>query len=100
MQNFAAPSSFRGVFRADEAARAVYSEGAGIQRILPAAVAVPADVEDLIALVEWAKAEGATLIPRGSGSGMAGGAIGPGVIVDLSRWKNIDASRLGERRLV
>ena len=80
---------FRGAFRDDPAARAVYSESAGIQRILPAAVAVPADLEDLVTLVEWARREGAALIPRGSGSSMAGAAIGPGVIVDLSRWKNI-----------
>jgi FAD/FMN-containing dehydrogenase len=94
------PPRFRGVFRTDEAARAVYSESAGIQRILPSGVSVPTDVEDLVALVEWAKAEGATLIARGSGSSMAGAAIGPGVIVDLSRWKNIDASRIEERRII
>ena len=80
---------FRGIFRADGEARAIYSESAGIQRILPAAVAVPMDVDDLVALLEWAKGEGASLIPRGSGSSMSGAAIGPGVIVDLSRWNSI-----------
>ena len=80
---------FRGVFRADDDARAIYSESAGIQRIIPSAVAVPVDVEDLVTLIAWARREGAALIPRGSGSSMAGAAIGPGVIVDLSRWKNI-----------
>ena len=89
MPSLGAVKNFRGVFRDDLEARSVYSESAGIQRILPTAVAVPEDVEDLIALIEWAKAEGAALIPRGSGSSMAGGATGPGVIVDLSRWKNI-----------
>jgi FAD/FMN-containing dehydrogenase len=78
----------------------VYSETAGIQRIIPDAVAVPVDVQDLLALIDWAKGEGASFIPRGSGSSMAGAAIGPGVIVDLSRWKNIDASRIDERRLM
>jgi hypothetical protein len=94
------PAAFRGIFRADAAARGVYSESAGIQRIVPAAVAAPVDVEDLVALLEWAKREGASLIPRGSGSSMSGAAIGPGVIVDLSRWKSIDDSRIDERRLV
>jgi FAD/FMN-containing dehydrogenase len=84
-----APASFRGLFRTDREARAVYSETAGIQRILPMAIAVPTGVEDLVTLIEWAKREGAALIPRGSGSSMAGAAIGPGVIVDLSRWKNV-----------
>jgi FAD/FMN-containing dehydrogenase len=89
MPSLGAVKNFRGVFRDDAEARAVYSESAGIQRILPAAIAVPVDVEDLAALIEWGKREGATFIPRGSGSSMAGAAIGPGVIVDLSRWKNI-----------
>ena len=80
---------FRGVFRTDDDARAIYSESAGIQRVIPSAVAVPVDVEDLVTLIEWAKREGAALIPRGSGSSMSGAAIGPGVIVDLSRWKNV-----------
>jgi FAD/FMN-containing dehydrogenase len=92
--NVAPPARFRGLFRQDDDARAVYSEGAGIQRIDPVAVAAPADVDDLQMLVEWARAEGAALVPRGSGSGMAGGAIGRGVIVDLSRWKDFDKTNL------
>ncbi len=91
---------FRGIFRVDHDARAVYSESAGIQRILPAAIAIPVDVDDLVALLEWAKAEGAGLIPRGSGSSMSGAAVGPDVIVDLSRWKRVDDSRIDERRLI
>src|SRR4051812_38766580 len=96
----APPQRFRGIFRHDADARAVYSESAGIQRILPAAVAVPVDVDDLGTLIEWARGEGASLIPRGSGSSMSGAAIGSGVIVDLSRWKEIDRSRLDERKLI
>jgi FAD/FMN-containing dehydrogenase len=93
------PARFRGIFRTEADARAVYSEGAGIQRIDPLAIAVPADVDDLAALVEWARTNGASLIPRGSGSGMAGAAIGRGVIVDLSRWKHVDKTSLEENRL-
>jgi FAD/FMN-containing dehydrogenase len=78
------PSEFRGAFREDAAARAVYSEAAGIAQIIPRAVAVPVDADDVVALVHWAMREGVPLIPRGSGSSMAGGAIGDGVIVDLS----------------
>ena len=72
-------------------ARAVYSEAAGIGRIVPAAVAVPEDAEDVVTLVKWAKASSLSLIPRGSGTSMGGGAIGPGVIVDLSRMNEIGA---------
>lgn len=83
------PSKFRGIFRADEDARAVYSESAGIGRVFPLAVAVPTDPDDLIELVRWASAERVPLIPRGSGSSMPNGAIGEGLIVDLSRWRKV-----------
>lgn len=63
--------------------RAAYSEGAGIYRIVPAGVAVPASIDDLRALVGWARTNGASLIPRGAGSGIPGNAVGPGVVVDL-----------------
>ncbi|MFN2567270.1 MAG: FAD-binding oxidoreductase [Gemmatimonadaceae bacterium] len=79
------PADFRGVFRTDEDARAVYAEAAGIQRAVPRAVAVPADVDDVQALVAWARTTGTPLVPRGSGSSMAGGAVGDGVVLDLSR---------------
>jgi FAD/FMN-containing dehydrogenase len=81
---------FRGVFRADADARAVYSEAAGIGQIIPWAVAVPVDTDDVVSIVRWAARTNTPLVPRGSGSSMASGAIGDGVIVDLSRLSTID----------
>jgi FAD/FMN-containing dehydrogenase len=69
----------------DPRTRAAYAEGAGIYRIVPAAVAIPVDVPELAALVRWAAETRTPLIPRGAGSGMPGGNVGAGVIVDLSR---------------
>ncbi|MFL5556316.1 MAG: FAD-binding oxidoreductase [Gemmatimonadaceae bacterium] len=86
---------FRGYFREDELARAVYSEAAGIGRAIPAAVAVPVDAEDVVVLVKWAAETKTSLIPRGSGSSMSGAAIGGGVIVDMSRINHL--SRIDER---
>lgn len=83
------PDSFRGIFRTDADALAVYSEGAGIARALPRAVAVPVDIEDVQTLVRWAHAAGTPIIPRGSGSGMAGAAVGDGVILDMSRMRTV-----------
>lgn len=94
-----APPAFRGVFRADEDACAVYSEAAGIGRTLPRGVAVPVDPDDLATLVRWAAAEHVPLVPRGSGSSMPGGAIGDGVIVDLSRWRSMGAVDVARRRI-
>lgn len=75
---------FRGLFRSDLRARAAFAEGAGIHRILPEAVAIPVDRDDLQALVRWAAANHLALVPRGAGSSMGGGAVGQGVIVDLT----------------
>ncbi|MES2525078.1 MAG: FAD-binding oxidoreductase [Gemmatimonadota bacterium] len=86
-----APDGFRGTFRNDLLARSLYAEGAGIARSVPRAVAVPADIDDASTLIRWAKREGHGLIPRGSGSGMAAGAVGPSVVVDVSRFKDMDA---------
>ncbi|HEV2751928.1 MAG TPA: FAD-binding oxidoreductase [Gemmatimonadales bacterium] len=76
--------------------RAAYSEGAGIYRIVPEAVVVPQGVEELQRLVRWAAGSREPLIPRGAGSGMPGGNVGHGVVVDLSqgfRWIAPDWSR-------
>jgi len=94
------PPGFRGVFRTDEAARAVYSEAAGIARVFPRAIAVPENEADVASLVRWASSNNMPLVPRGSGSSMAGGAIGDGVIVDLSRLRRVISLNVDERRIV
>ena len=93
------PALFRGTFRDDEAARAVYAEAAGIARATPLAIAVPADAEDVAPLVRWAGENGIALVPRGSGSSMAGGAVGAGVVVDLSRLAWIGEVDVEARRV-
>ncbi|HEV8399459.1 MAG TPA: FAD-binding oxidoreductase [Gemmatimonadales bacterium] len=80
----------------DARTRAAYAEGAGIYRIVPAGVAIPANVSELTELVRWAGQTRTPLIPRGAGSGMPGGNVGTGVIVDVSRGftdLTVDAKR-------
>ena len=93
------PNTFRGVFRIDDDARSVYAEAAGIARQMPIGVAVPHDAEDLSVLVRWAEEVGVPLIPRGSGSSMPGGAVGAGVIVDVSRWRSMSALDVNARTI-
>lgn len=76
--------SLNGVGRTDLRACAAYSEGAGIYRIVPAAVTIPSTTAALRELVLWAVQRRVPLIPRGAGSGMPGGNVGRGVIVDLT----------------
>ena len=94
------PPGFRGAFRTDELARAVYAEAAGIARVMPRAIAVPADEADVAAIVRWARESATPLIPRGSGSSMPGGAIGDGVILDLSRMRDVESVNVAERTIV
>lgn len=76
--------SIQGTFRDDFAARAMYSEGAGIYRIVPVAVARPSSEDDLRSLVRWARETGTGLVPRGAGSSVTGSNVGEGVVVDLT----------------
>jgi len=69
----------------DPRVRAAYAEGAGIYRIVPSAVAIPKNRDDVVTLVREAAESHHALIPRGAGSGMPGGNVGSGVIVDMSR---------------
>jgi FAD/FMN-containing dehydrogenase len=91
------PPAIRGIYRTDQRARAAYSEGAGIYRILPQAVCLPADLDDLRVAVCWAADHRVPLIPRGAGSAMGGGNVGDGVVMDLTRMAGrrleIDASK-------
>jgi FAD/FMN-containing dehydrogenase len=99
MTTLSTPPGFRGIFRVDDDACAVYAESAGIGRIRPRAVALPHDIEDLLVLVAWAAARGEPLIPRGSGSSMPNGAIGDGTVVDLSRWRAMDDVDMSARTI-
>lgn len=82
----APPPGFAGRFFTDRDARSAYSEGAGPFRIVPAAVAVPDGRADLCLLARWARDAGTPLTPRGGGTGIPGGNVGAGVLVDLSAF--------------
>src|SRR5437660_2140132 len=69
----------------DELSRALYSTDASIFEVQPLGVVVPRDEEDVQALVRYAAEQQISLVPRGAGTGLAGEALGTGVIVDLSR---------------
>lgn len=93
------PVLFRGTLRDDLLARELYSEGAGIARAIPLAVAVPADSADVSSIVRWARASGHSLMARGSASGMAAGAIGSGISLDLSQMHQIGDVDAASRRI-
>jgi FAD/FMN-containing dehydrogenase/Fe-S oxidoreductase len=69
----------------DDITRTLYSTDASIFQVRPAGVVVPRDEEDVQALVRYAAENSVPLIARGAGTGVAGEALGSGIILDLSR---------------
>jgi FAD/FMN-containing dehydrogenase/Fe-S oxidoreductase len=69
----------------DDLSRILYSTDASIFEIEPAGVVVPREEEDVQALVRYAGEHQLSLIPRGAGTGLAGEALGEGLIVDVSK---------------
>jgi len=75
----------KGELHFDDLARALYSTDASIFQVRPLGIVVPQDEEDVCALVRYAAEHQVPLTARGAGSGVAGEALGAGLIVDLSR---------------
>ena len=75
-----------GEFLSDPLTRAMYSTDASLYQIMPLGVAFPADRDDLVTLAKYSSETETPLIPRGAGSGVAGSALGTGIIVDFSRF--------------
>ena len=68
--------------------RARYSSDAGLTRIPPLAVAFPRTPEQAVAAFHLARAHGVPLTARGGGTSCASNAIGPGLVLDFSRYMN------------
>lgn len=75
----------RGAVRFDALARALYATDASIYEIPPAGVVFPFSVDDVAAVVRLCHKHGTPVVARGAGTGLTGGAVGPGVQLDLSR---------------
>ena len=53
----------------------VYEQDGSIFQVMPEIVVVPANVEEVAAVVKAAKHANVPIVPRGSGTGLAGGAV-------------------------
>ncbi len=81
-------SLVRGDVEFDSVSRHLYSTDAGLTQILPLGVVSPRDTADVVRIVTYASEVGLSVIPRGMGSGLNGGAVGPGIQIDFSRYMN------------
>ena len=73
-----------GELRTSEADKIIYATDASAYREMPDAVAIPASKTDLIELIQFAKTQQISLIPRAAGTSLAGQVVGKGIIVDIS----------------
>ncbi|HTM92446.1 MAG TPA: FAD-binding oxidoreductase, partial [Flavisolibacter sp.] len=69
----------------DDTMRLLYATDASAYRELPLAVAIPKSVDDLKRLIQFARAEKTSLIPRTAGTSLAGQVVGDGIVVDVSK---------------
>jgi FAD/FMN-containing dehydrogenase/Fe-S oxidoreductase len=69
----------------DTVTRTIYATDASAYREIPLAVAVPKTVDDIRKLIEFARDEHTSLIPRTAGTSLAGQVVGSGIVVDVSK---------------
>ena len=65
---------------------ALYSNDSSLFQIHPLGVVLPRNRQDVITVVQYAQQQQIPIIPRGSGTGMAGESLGNGLILDFSRY--------------
>ena len=81
-------NNLEGELYLDETTRKVYATDASAYREIPIAVVVTENESDIIKLVEFARSNNTSLIPRTAGTSLAGQVVGGGIVVDVSKKFN------------
>ncbi|MYS91763.1 MULTISPECIES: FAD-binding and (Fe-S)-binding domain-containing protein [Streptomyces] len=66
----------------------LYAYDASNYRVPPRAVVFPRSADDVVAVLRACRETRVPVTARGGGTSMAGNAVGPGVVLDLSRYMN------------
>lgn len=90
--------AIEGEVRTDPASRMLYATDGSIYQILPLGVVFPKTQDELSAVVEIAGRHGVPVLPRGSGSSLAGQSIGAALVIDCTRHLNRIVNIDGEQR--
>jgi FAD/FMN-containing dehydrogenase/Fe-S oxidoreductase len=77
-----------GEVRFDATSRKLYSTDASIYQIEPLGVVIPRTVADVLATVQVAAETGTPITARGGGTSLSGQSIGPGIVLDCSKYLN------------
>lgn len=86
--------------RTDDLTRQLYATDASIYQVAPAAVAFPRSAAEAAAAIAAAAELGLPVSPRGAGTGLSGGALGEGMVVDFARYNREITDFDPERRTV
>ncbi|MFH1980392.1 MAG: FAD-linked oxidase C-terminal domain-containing protein [Pseudomonadota bacterium] len=81
-------ATLQGQIHTDKFRRQMLATDASIFSKLPSAVVYPRTTADVQAVVRFAAEHGLAIHPRGAGSGLAGAAVGDGVVIDFSKFMN------------
>ena len=68
--------------------KTLYATDASVYRELPYAVAIPKTTKDILCLIEYARLNALSIIPRAAGTSLAGQCVGDGIVVDVSKYMN------------
>lgn len=74
--------------RTDTVTKRVYSIDASIYEVEPLAVLIPRSKSELVRAIELCSQYAVAVIPRGAATGIAGGCIGRGLVIDTSAHIN------------
>jgi FAD/FMN-containing dehydrogenase/Fe-S oxidoreductase len=88
-QQMAALNAANGGVAFDNRTRQLYATDASPYQIVPAAVAFPKSTVEAAHLIQAALGAGLAVTPRGGGTGLSGGALGDGLIVDFARHNRV-----------
>jgi FAD/FMN-containing dehydrogenase/Fe-S oxidoreductase len=72
----------------DDYSRHLFSRDASMYSIRPLGVVFPRHANDVTAVVTVAEECGVPIVARGAGTSLAGQTVGPGIVLDLSRYMN------------
>ncbi|MFO0916425.1 MAG: FAD-linked oxidase C-terminal domain-containing protein [Pirellulales bacterium] len=76
----------KGDVRCDDLFLQLYASDASIFEIKPLAVVRPRHSDDVVACVQYARENKLPIHARGAGSGLSGESLGPGLVMDFSRY--------------
>jgi len=68
--------------------RQLYSTAACIYELTPLVIVVPRHADDVQKTVKYSSETGIPITARGAGSGLAGAALGTGIILDFTKYMN------------